>query len=272
MTKEFFPSESRLAIARELARGRRTPEARSTKPVMGVDRTEYGLPWRQFLKNRMLDYGGQAAYEVPVLGEVLSAKDATNSLLAGDYVGAGANAIAANPLWPAPKGGVIKLFHGAGEPHKTLDADYAYQDNGVVWFSTRRHDADDYSKLSQGLRAPAHGGSGSVWSAAKPIVYELEVPTHNLREVDVWKDAQDIALEVGLPQPNTWDDVDNILRWGDYQKELIRETDQSRMSGVLFRDVDDNVHRKTWVGQGYGPDHVALWDQSLLSKARRLEK
>lgn len=103
MTKEFFPSESRLAIARELARGRRTPEARSTKPVMGVDRTEYGLPWREFFNNRMRDYGGQAAYEVPVLGEVLSAKDAANSVLASDYVGAGVSAMAANPFWPIPR-------------------------------------------------------------------------------------------------------------------------------------------------------------------------
>ncbi len=40
---------------------------------------------------------------VPVLGEVLSARDAGNALMQGNYAGAAISAVAANPFWPIPK-------------------------------------------------------------------------------------------------------------------------------------------------------------------------
>lgn len=129
MTKEFFPSESRQAIARELARGRRTPEARSTQPVLGVDRTEYGLPWREFFSKRMLDYGGQAAYEVPVLGEALSARDAYQKATNGQYVNAMISGAGAVPFFPVP---AMKMTRKSGtflndppaKPQRPFNDDY----------------------------------------------------------------------------------------------------------------------------------------------------
>jgi len=129
MTDKFFPSESRLAIARELARGRRMPEARSTQPVMGVDRTEYGLPWREFFNKRMRDYGGQAAYEVPVLGEALSARDAYQKATNGQYVNAMISGAGAVPFFPVP---AMKMTRKSGtflndppaKPQRPFNDDY----------------------------------------------------------------------------------------------------------------------------------------------------
>lgn len=141
MSDKFFPSEARQAIARELARGRRMPEARSTQPILGVDRTEYGLPWRDFFNKRMLDYGGQATYEFPVLGEALSVRDAYQKATNGQYVDAMISGAGAVPFFPVP---AMKMTRKSGtflnDPPQKLQRPFN----------------DDYP------RSPRHDGQGRL--------------------------------------------------------------------------------------------------------------
>jgi hypothetical protein len=61
---------------------------------------------------------------VPGLGEALSARDAATAATRGDYIAAGASALAANPFWPAPAamrqsmdgGFSTRAYHGTREP------------------------------------------------------------------------------------------------------------------------------------------------------------
>lgn len=116
----FFPTTNdhiARALAAKQAPFQSSGEVRSTPGILGVDRTEYGLPTRKFLANRIRDFAGQAAYEVPGLGEALSARDAATAARRGDYIAAGASALAANPFWPAAsasKGAIedmVRMYH-----------------------------------------------------------------------------------------------------------------------------------------------------------------
>ena len=151
------------ALAAKQAPFQSSGEVRSTPGILGVDRTEYGLPTREFFTSRMRDFAGQAAYEMPGLGEALSARDAATAATRGDYIAAGASALAANPFWPVPK---------LGRSYGKAKNDKPYELADEIYNALRAEYPDHVPETSNtGGRNPTR--SGSSWGDSAYIYTRL---------------------------------------------------------------------------------------------------
>jgi hypothetical protein len=152
----------------------------------------------------------------------------------------------------------IRAFHGSP---KSFDA-FQFVDE-PAWFSTNKTSAENFGRdRTQGVTNPRFGGNARSWRDAKPYVYEADINPDKLQKIYPISEARKIAKEIGAPIPKTWDDVSELLQWGNAQKMWIDEARSAGKSGVLFKNVSDDP-------MGIKSDHIAVIDHNILSLLRR---
>ena len=143
-----------------------------------------------------------------------------------------------------PKG--IRAYHGSPNRFDTFGED------GPHWFATDEQTATAFGRDRMGV--PQH-------SLKKPNMYEANI-SGNVLDVDPWAAASEAAQGGRMPKPETWDDVANILQYGEWQNGVLRDAQDAGHSAVRFKNVGDSPNGRT-------SDHVAVLDPATIEILRK---
>jgi GNAT superfamily N-acetyltransferase len=139
-------------------------------------------------------------------------------------------------------------FHGTPEKFD------AFSPEQEIWLTSDIQTARNFGKDRMGLSSPQFGYSASDWSAADKKINVVNAHVRGkILDVDPAAEAALIAREIGVDPPTSWDDVAQILQWGEYQKDIIAEAKSSGYDGIRFNDVSDEP-------SGRGSTHLTVFD------------
>jgi hypothetical protein len=185
---------------------------------------------------------------------------------AGNIAGAGFEAALMG--LPAVKGvkavaddaakGVRKIYHGSPHLFDELDT------SNPAWLTTTPHTAQRFAVDRAeygGYQNRAH--AQALQNDGKIHVYEAELGGRVL-DHDPMAEAIATARKAGIPEPETWDDAAEILRWADYQREVIDRAKQDGFDAVRFLNVGDDP-------MGEVSDHIAVLNANAISGFKRQE-
>jgi hypothetical protein len=153
---------------------------------------------------------------------------------------------------------VIKAYHGS--PH-LFDA---LNTSEPAWLTTTPQTAQrfavdraEYGGYKNRAQADRLQGEGKIH------VYEAGVGGRVL-EHDPMAEAIETARKAGIPEPETWDDAAEILRWADYQREVIERAREGGFDAVRFKNVGDDP-------MGEVSDHIAVLNANAINGFKRQE-
>lgn len=141
--------------------------------------------------------------------------------------------------------GPIRAYHGSPHDFDRFDAD------SIAWLSTDRSTARAFGRDRMGL---SPGQNNRI----EPRMYEVEVPEQHLKTIDPMAEATQIAEQIGVPRPQTWDEAADILQWADAQKGWIDEARNEGFKGVRFVNVGDSPN-------GAVSTHIAVMSPEIIS-------
>lgn len=101
-------------------------------------------------------------------------------------------------------------------------------------------------------------GKEHAWSYAMPKggnkgkVLEGDVFLKNPKVVDAWEEALSTAREVGIPEPKTWPEASEILRYSDWAKDYLRSAANNGHDALIIKRTGDAP---------IPHDHLSLEDQ-----------
>lgn len=106
-------------------------------------------------------------------------------------------------------------FHGSPVEFEAFDIDESRFPG--FWFSSKETEALSFGR--DRARVPQHNPK-----RVPVYVYEARIEGR-IKVVDLQAIATEVAADNGLDAPETWDDVAEILVWGTYQRELLRQAE-----------------------------------------------
>jgi len=123
-------------------------------------------------------------------------------------------------------------YHGAGKDFKgRFDPDMAGSANadqhGSYWLTSDWGQARGYSVAADRN------------NMTKPIVKEANVFLKNPMEVDAMQAAKNLADDVGVDQPTTWEDAAELLQYNQWLNDSVFDAKKMGHDGLIVRNTGD---------------------------------
>lgn len=208
--------------------------------------------------NRMLTPGYDYSNTRQAAGDALNASSlAFTGGLAANAAGLVPRGAVGSAGGKAPVGNVIRAYHGSPRRFDVFD------DGDATWFTTSERTAerfgadrasDNYHQNANSIRRLRNEG--------RLHLYEVDIDDGRILTVDPLEEAKQAAKSSGIPDPQTWEEAAELLPWGDFQNQIIRDARNQGFDGVRFLNVGDDP-------VGAVSDHIAVLNNKIIKMLTR---